>query len=294
MNLIVTVNSNYIRPLKIMLLSFMEHNPGRHKVYFLYGDVTEAELGEVGKLVSLHGSCMIPIRMEQEIFADMPVMQYFTKEMYYRLLAGQMLSQEEKRALYLDPDILVRGSLEAMYEQNMEGMILAGVEDYAVKTLLSAHKKEIGFGRDEPYINSGVLLMDLNRLRENFSMKELYGIMERGREVFTYPDQDIINLMFRGKIKILERKYNYNTGYGSEREMLKYLAGGFAKEKKYPVIVHYMGKAKPWHPDYYGKFGKEYRRYLKKVPEEEENETGRLLAVAGHLLEIFKRKLGGR
>ncbi len=295
MNILVTVDSNYIRPLKIMLTSFFDYHKAENKIYLFYNNVKQSELEEVDKLVKEHGSVFVPIKMEEDLFSGVPVFRYFTKEMYYRILAAKILPQE-KRVLYLDPDILIRGSIEHIYEIDLEGNLLAGVEDYAIKTLLSAHKADLGFSPEEQYINSGVLLMDLEAIRETFHEEDIYQIIEETGEFLHYPDQDIINLLFRGKIKILDRCYNYNTGYGSDKEMLKYMLGGFIKEKKYPVVVHYMGATKPWNPKYCGKFGKEYRKYFKVYldPNVDTEWKKRHLLVLKHILGAVAYKIGGK
>lgn len=297
MNILVTVDSNYIRPLKVMLTSFFTHHKNENKIYLLYSNVKETELAELNTLIESKGSRFLPARMKEGLLSEVPVFRYFTREMYYRIFAGMMFPEEE-RMLYLDPDILIRGSLMELYETDLEGNVLGGIADFAVNNMLSAHKTEIGFRDEEQYINSGVLLFDLHQLRKRFQKKEIETIINEKGEYLQYPDQDIINLIFRGKIKLLERKYNYNTGYGSEMGMLFYIMGGFLKEKNYPVIVHYMGATKPWHPGYCGKFGKEYRRYLKKYPnpdkEAEKEWKRRHLIIAKHLLEVVIRKAGGK
>lgn len=297
MNILVTVDSNYIRPLNVMLTSFFTYHRNENQIYLLYSNVKDAELRELRNLIEGNGSRFFPVRMEEDLLADVPVFRYFTREMYYRLFAGMIFPGEE-RMLYLDPDILIRGSLISMYETDLEGNVLGGIADVAVNTMLSAHKTELGFREEEQYINSGVLLMDLNQIRSCFCADDIGRVIKEKGEFLKYPDQDMINLIFRDRIKILERKYNYNTGYGSGIEMLKYIAGGFIRERKYPVIVHYMGAMKPWHPDFCGKFGKEYRRYLKKYPSSDPDTQRkwkrRHLAVGKHLLEIVIRKIGGK
>lgn len=299
MNILVTVDSNYVRPLKVMLTSFFTYHKNENQIYLLYSNVKETELAELRNMIEERGSRFFPVRMEENLLSDVPVFRYFTKEMYYRLFAGVMFLGKDKM-LYLDPDILIRGSLEELYETDIEENVLAGVADYAINHMpeLSMHKEELGMEEREQYINSGVLVLNLKELRKRFRGKDIERIVKEKGDLLLYPDQDIINLLFRGRIKVLERKYNYNTGYGSFGKMLKYIAGGFIKEKQYPVIVHYMGASKPWHPEYYGKFGKEYRSYLKLFPsqnaDEERKWKRRKTAIAKHLLKIVIRKMGGK
>ncbi len=299
MNILVTVDSNYVRPLKVMLTSFFTYHKNENQIYLLYSNVKETELAELRSMIEEGNSQFFPVRMEERLLSDVPVFRYFTKEMYYRLFAGVMFLGKDKM-LYLDPDILIRGSLEDLYETDIEGNILAGVADYAINHMaaLSVHKDELGIEEREQYINSGVLLLNLKELRKRFRGKDIEKIVREKGDLLLYPDQDIINLLFRGRIKLLERKYNYNTGYGSFAKMLRYIAGGFVKEKQYPVIVHYMGASKPWHPEYYGKFGKEYRRYLKQYPdpnpEAERKWKRRHIAVIKHLTGVVIHKVGGK
>lgn len=296
MNILVTVDSNYVRPLKVMLTSFFRFHDKENKIYLLYSNVNEIELGELRQLIERNGSCFYPVRVEESILSGVPVIRYFTKEMYYRLLSG-IIFTKEKRMLYLDPDILIRGSLLPLYETPLEGNVMAGIVDIAVNTILSDHKTKLGFGQEEQYINSGVLLFDLDEMRKCSILEDIKRVVEEKGDLLEYPDQDIINLLFREKIKVVERKYNYNTGYGSAADMFRYMAGGFLKEKKYPVIVHFMGPIKPWHLAYYGKFGVEYRRYLKKNPDLSMNVKGewiiRYFAIGRYLLKVILCKMGG-
>ena len=296
MNILVTVDSNYVCPLKVMLTSFFRFHDKENTIYLLYSNVKEIELGELRQLIERTGSRFCPVRVEESILSGVPVIGYFTKEMYYRLLSG-MIFTKEKRMLYLDPDILIRGSLLPLYETPLEGNVMAGIGDISVNTILSDHKTKLGFGQEEQYINSGVLLFDLDEMRKCSILEDIKRVVEEKGELLKYPDQDIINLLFREKIKVVERKYNYNTGYGSIAGMFRYMAGGFLKEKKYPVIVHFMGPVKPWNLAYYGKFGGEYRRYLKKNPDLSMNVKGewiiRYFVIGRYLLKAILCKMGG-
>lgn len=297
MNILVTVDSNYVPPLKVMLTSFFRFHDNENRIYLLYSNVKETELNELRELIEKNGSRFLPVRVEESILSDVPVIRYFTKEMYYRLLAGNIFAQEEKM-LYLDPDILIRGSVLPLYEIPLEGKVMAAIADTAVNTLLSNHKTLLGFGEEDIYINSGVLLLNLNEMRRCFRPEDIKSVVKEKGELLQYPDQDIINLLFMGKIKIVERKYNYNTGYGNASGMLKYMAGGFLKEKNYPVIVHFMGPTKPWHLAYYGKFGREYRSYLRKNPDLGMHVKGewvkRYFMIGRHLLKVMLCKVGGK
>lgn len=263
MNLLVTLNDNYIRPLFVMLDSLFAHEKTPMNIYLFYSDVSQENRERLNEYIRSRGCSFFPILIDKKAFQNAPVFRYFTREMYYRLLCGVYLPKDQDRVLYLDPDILIRGPIRPFYETAFQGRMLAGVADHAINSMLREKKKAIGFLEEEIYINSGVLLFNLRRMRNEFSLEAFIGMLERYGQAVSYPDQDMINLYFRGEITFGDRMYNYNTGYGSIRGMLGH-ALGFDKEAKKAVIVHFMGASKPWQPAYYGKFFFEYYGYLRR------------------------------
>lgn len=263
MNLLVTLNDNYIKPLFIMLESLFANETDPMDIYLLYSDVSSKNRKRLSRYIERQGSRFIPIYVEDDVFQDAPVFRYFTKEMYYRLLCSRLLPETEERVLYLDPDILIRGPIASFYQMDFKGKQIVGVEDYAIKHMLFKQKEVIGFSKEDTYINSGVILFNLEKMRQCFSLEDFIGLLVQYKDIISYPDQDLINLYFKDDMTVGERIYNFNTGYGSIGGMIAY-ALGLEKESVEPVIVHYMGKSKPWQVDYYGKYCKEYFTYLKK------------------------------
>lgn len=263
MNILVTLDDNYIRPLFLMLESLFCHEKQPLDIYLFYSNVSKENRRRLSTYIKRQGSRFIPIFVEDNMFQNAPVFRYFTKEMYYRLLCSRLLPETEERVLYLDPDILIRGELGRFYEMDFQGKQLIGMEDYAINHMLHKKKEAIGFTKEECYINSGVLLFNLKKMREAFVLEDFIALLETYKDVVSFPDQDLINLYFKEDKLIGERIYNYNTGYGSIGGMLAW-ALGFGREEKEPVIIHYMGSSKPWQVDYYGKYYYEYYHYLKK------------------------------
>lgn len=263
MNILVTLDDNYIKPLFIMLESLFYHEKSPMDIYLFYSNISEDNRKRLHTYIKKRGSRLIPVYVKDDVFQNAPVFRYFTKEMYYRLLCSRLLPETEERVLYLDPDILIRGELKPFYEMDFQGRQLIGMEDYAINHMLTEKKKAIGFQKEECYINSGVLLFNLNKMREAFVLEDFIAILEEYKDVVSYPDQDLINLYFKEDRLVGERIYNYNTGYGSMGGMLAW-ALGLKREKREPVIIHYMGSSKPWQVDYYGKYYFEYYHYLKK------------------------------
>lgn len=295
MNILVTVDERYVTYLMVMLESLFAHNEQETDVYLLYSDISEESLYGLREFVSGHGKRLHTVRVDGEIFGEAPVFRYFSRTMYYRLLCAGLLPAGTRRALYLDPDILVRGSVRGLYEGDLQGCSLGGVPDRFVNRFQPDHRRALGLTDTEPYINSGVLLFDLEKIRREFDLAELLRLLEEHRERILFPDQDAINLYFRSDIRTFPRKYNYNTGYGTPRDMLRHMAGLRDPGEPQPVIVHYMGESKPWQSSYYGKYFWEYYTYYRKYL----SATARLqlaakpLRVAGKMVQAAGRRFAG-
>jgi lipopolysaccharide biosynthesis glycosyltransferase len=262
MNILVTLNANYLGPLTTMLTSLFLNNPDeRFTIYLMHSSIDDGPLERLGAYVGQHGGALEIIRVDEGEFADAPVLMHYTKEMYYRLLAHRFLPPEVDRILYLDPDILVLNAVRPLYETDLDGYLYAAC--YHDKFSL----KEINRIRLMPYdidyyYNSGVLLMNLGLQREQIREDVIYQFVEKNRSRLVMPDQDILNALYSKKIKPLdETLYNYDARFYL---YYKFKSNGQC-DMDYvinrTVILHFCGKKKPWNRAYSGKFHALYKHY---------------------------------
>ena len=122
----------------------------------------------------------------------------FTPFCMLRLYADQ-LAELPDRILYLDNDVICRKDCTDFYYQNIEPYELVGVLDHYGKWFF----RNKLLHRD--YINSGVLLLNLKKIRET-GLFEKCRAMCREKEMFM-PDQSAINKLCAAK-KIVPRRFN--------------------------------------------------------------------------------------
>jgi ankyrin repeat protein len=85
---------------------------------------------------------------------------------------------------------------------------------------------------DDEYINSGLLVMDLERLRkDNFSQK-VFEWLSENKDKAMLPDQDAINMVYKGKIKVFNSVYAWPSCFDTKTDNV--------------VIMHYLAEYKPW------------------------------------------------
>lgn len=122
----------------------------------------------------------------------------FTPFCMLRLYADE-LERLPQKILYLDNDVICRKDPSEFYNQSMNDAELSGVLDYYGSWFF----RQRFYKRD--YLNSGVLLLNLEEIRKN-------GLFKKAREMCTkekmfMPDQSALNKLCKNKI-ICNRKYN--------------------------------------------------------------------------------------
>lgn len=266
MNLLVTLNANYLLPLKVMLKSLFLNNENQHfTVYLMHSELTDAQLADLDRYVSAHGHQLAVVDIPGDYFRDAPILMHYTKEMYYRLLAFRFLPEDLERILYLDPDTLVINPISELYHLDLDGYLYAA----AYHDLLTV--KEINRLRLKPYpideyYNSGVLLMNLDLQRKLVDEQAIFEFVEKNRNRLILPDQDILNALYGKRIKTLDEKlYNYDARYYRLYKLLSNGLWDMDYVLRNTVIIHFCGKRKPWKKDYSGKFHSLYKHYERMV-----------------------------
>lgn len=155
-----------------------------------------------------------------------------------------------KKILYLDGDIIVREDLNDLFQTDIEGYYGAVVIDsgsiYSNRERIKLYKN---------YFNSGVMLLNLEKLREN-NVKQLLIEAKIKNPDSILMDQDAFNDVFGENVKLLSIKYNclyVNLVRAKDKfkidSLNKLYKTNFLKLddlKEQAVIIHYSSKDKPW------------------------------------------------
>lgn len=173
----------------------------------------------------------------------------------FKILRGQKANHlkfvipqiiEEKKILYVDGDTLFQNCPSEIFNTNLADKSIAGVCDYS--HLPSKREKwptKIRFSsKEEVYVNSGMLLMNLDRIRNMNIGQKASEINETLGSKVLFADQDILNLVFEGQKKIIGPQFNFQIFNGNvSKDIWKKVT--MSKSLK-PVLVHFIGWCKPW------------------------------------------------
>ena len=102
MNILVTLNANYLKPLIVMLKS-LAYNNKRKKfdVYVMNNSLTERDI-EFLRDNTFKNINIIDLKVSDTEFGDAPITKRYPKEMYYRIFASYYLPKKVDKILYLD------------------------------------------------------------------------------------------------------------------------------------------------------------------------------------------------
>ena len=148
-----------------------------------------------------------------------------------RLLLPDVL--ELDKVIYLDCDLAVNIDLKEMWDLNLQGNSIAGSIDEGISDSYTKSQIRKIMGKDTDYLNAGVMIMDLKKIRENHDLfNESIDYLDSHKKAIMR-DQDALNYIFIDDKLTIDRKYNR-------------LASSVSKEEGFDdKIIHFTGK-KPW------------------------------------------------
>lgn len=253
MNILVTLDAGYIKPLCVMLRSMAESNPRTSfDIYVAHTTLTDADFYEIGKAVDGRNVRVLSVRVPAELFRDAPILKRTAKETYYRLFAAAYLPKTVDRILYIDPDTLVIGNLAPLYNVEFGDCFFAGC-GHMTPFLNFVNVARLGMPPHSTYINAGVLMLNLRALRAFFSADEVFSYIRQHPHGLLLADQDVLNALYGERILQLDENL-YNLDERCFRRLAKDCGKAAALEfvRQNTCIIHYNGKFKPWRENYKG------------------------------------------
>jgi len=264
MNILVTLDRNYLPPLRVMLGSLFLNNPGESfNICLVTDSIFAGDLRGLSALC-LHGNVHYHfIEVSDNWFSDAPTGRYYSRAMYYRLLAAEILPQDIDRILYLDPDILINGRIRPLYDLSFgDSLYAAAMHKGLIGISAPLSKVRLPDYESDHYFNSGVLLMNLPKIRTEVKPEHIFEYVRKNHQSLMLPDQDVLNGLYAARIQLVDESiWNYDA---RKYETYKLASQGEADldwVMQNTSILHFCGKRKPWNPSYRGRFAALYKHY---------------------------------
>ncbi len=130
------------------------------------------------------------------------------KPNYFKLFAPEILVKYEK-AVYLEAATVVNSDIAELFKIDLEGKALAAAPEQIVikKNVYGTYvEKQLGINRDR-FFNTGVLVLDMNVLREAELIKALEKKLKK-HAFEVLQDEEFLNICFKNSVKDLSTKWN--------------------------------------------------------------------------------------
>lgn len=236
MNIAYSCNRNWEKYLIVNLYALLRHNPHIDKIYLFLED-DKSMYDDYLRMFSDEFNCkfiIINFKKEYDKYIKDGTPNYdckFTNFSFAKLVLADYV--DESKVLYLDMDTIVRKNIEELFDIDVSDYYLAGVHDYGIY----ADGDYINtLGLPGRYVNSGVVLFNLDRIRDDNSISQMFNLLNS--KEYKYPDQDVLNIVCGAKEIYLPSMYNRALNVTLE-----------VQNKDLIKVYHYAGFKDPWIAD---------------------------------------------
>lgn len=232
-------DKNYLPYLSVAIKSLIDkaNNNDEYRIYILTNDIKIEDISEIKSFEKSNTIVDIADVNEkiESIKNKVALRDYYSVSIYFRLFIPTMFPQYNK-AIYLDSDIVLNRDIAEMYNVDIKDNYLGAVLDETVYT----NKDFIYYVREaldvteKQYFNSGVLIMNLNKFRDNNIEDDFYRWVNSYEFGAVAPDQDYLNVTCKDSVVYLDAGWNKMPMGDKE----------WSDEKVH--LIHYNMFMKPW------------------------------------------------
>lgn len=248
---VLCTDDNYVMPTGVLMESIARTNAG---VEFHYNVVT-AGLSDESK-AALKTCAKAPssvdfFTIDKSILASCPIRpdEHVSIATYFRLLLPSIMPANVDKLLYLDGDIICTGSLQELWNVDLNGFSAAAAPDMRCndKTIF----ERLSLPLDSEYLNAGVMLINLDWWRKNDVQNNALKYISENSDACLFHDQDALNVVLHGTMRRISVRFNYQEHFFEPFEKQKNIDGihfdDIESSKNDLRLIHYTGRKKPWH-----------------------------------------------
>ncbi len=249
-NVCVACDDNYSMYAGVVIASVLANASEEDflNFYVLDGGITEEHKQQITSLKSIKDCEINFVRIDESMFEDYKQVKthdYITLATYYRLKLPTLL-KDIKRVIYFDCDFVINSSLKCLFNTDMGDYAIAGVRDINKKMLKN----------NPDYVNAGMLVFDISKMREQNLESKFLEWTCKHKDTIKLGDQEIINEVLKGRIKIVSDEWNVQSSNFTNR----------SSYTNNPKTIHFVAKKKPWHFGSFSFHRPLYFKYLQMTP----------------------------
>lgn len=249
-NICLSCDDNYAKYAGVVIASILANAADGEalRIFILDGGITPENKEKILSLKSNKNCTIEFVEINENTFDDykkVKTHKYISLATYYRLKMPSLLKDIDK-IIYFDCDVVVNTSLAPLYNTDISQYLLAGVQD---------NKKQM-VKENPSYVNAGILIFNLEKMREEDTENRFFQYTKEHIDTITKGDQEIINEVCKGQIKVIDDSWNVQTSNFVNRSIYT----------NSPKIIHYLSVNKPWKFGSFSYYKEYWFRYLQLTP----------------------------
>ncbi|MEI0446102.1 glycosyltransferase family 8 protein [Brachyspira intermedia] len=161
---------------------------------------------------------------------------HFSPAMFFRLDIPYLIDNLDK-IIYLDSDTIVNKSLRNLNNIDILNYYLIAARKGYISEQCISDKNKIGLSENHTYFNSGVLVFNIKKWKED-NIDNIINNFMNNQDFLLYGDQHILNAVFKDTTKFISEDYNYLCIKSTTRNQLMNCDD--------ISIFHFCTDQKPW------------------------------------------------
>lgn len=246
LHIAIASDENYAQFVATLIASICDNNEDFEKISFhlLTNGITKESISKIQSIIPDKNRELIIYdisNLQERLGIKVPNTIALTS--YSRLFLDRIIGNDISKILYLDTDIIIASDLSKLWNIDIDNYYIGGCLDIFEG---SESKTAIGLSANAPYINAGVLLINLDMWRENSLSNKFMDFLYRHGGNVRHHDQGIINGVCKDKIHILPLEYNlHSTVYSHKFDLIQKISSPHYSKEEYenakinPVIIHF-------------------------------------------------------
>ena len=250
LDIVLITDANYMDFTRVAIQSAKENKcpDSQYRFHVMTMDISESDYKALKALETENVSVRVLPQEEANLFYIRDT--HVSKTSLLKYYITEALPELDK-VLYIDSDVLVLHDLNKLYQTDVSNVYLAAVKDpswfFQNTHVLELNLEERGF-----YFNSGVMLMNLAKIRQDGLVQKLEEFTNNNFR--TYMDQDAFNVVVGNDVLLLPVEDN-TMNFFFEYNELATLAEFYGRDwKNYEevfspaTILHFASSKKPLGP----------------------------------------------
>ena len=230
------------------------------EVYVLDGGLKGETRARIRRIAEAQGASLTFVALDKTLYDDprLRIEERFSLSTLARIHMDRALPSRIRRAVYLDSDIVVENDLSRLWEVPFGDHVVLAVQDQFIPYVSARYGvqrwRALGLSPDAPFFNSGMLVVNLPRYRDEQIGDQVFEyLLRHGDELNLGADQEGFNAVLSGRWGPLDLRWNVlHVTYNPTRCRAVEREEGFRIPHETltrdPYVIHFTDDSKPWDP----------------------------------------------